>query len=247
MKIEFGVALTTEVKPILQEEIPHRGPQARRINTTTTLLVGRARTQTWSRVYSICRRRHVSPSPALMSFAPIACMHAFCRTTGTLKNSTKILALASRGTYPWSVSVELVILGVLNASLPSQSPELDFQPLELDKLVRNLDHLPRPKTLDDNLTLPRTPSPTMHSSFPEDMGRPPQCGVHQRTMPSLLCWFGFGCYSMTHFLTMHMCFCLRDCTLTQGYQHKKRCTVQRHANAIRNGNARGDGNARRDC
>ena len=48
MKIEFRVALTTEAKPILQEEILHRGPQARRINLTTTLLVARARIQTWS-------------------------------------------------------------------------------------------------------------------------------------------------------------------------------------------------------
>ena len=57
---------------------------------------------------------------------------------------------ASRGTYPWSASVESVIHGVLNASLPSQSPELDFQPLELDKLARNLDHLHRPKPPDDD-------------------------------------------------------------------------------------------------
>ena len=35
--------------------------------------------------------------------------------------------------------------------------------------------------------------------------------------------------------------------MTQGYQHKKKCTVQRDANAVRNGNARGDGNTRQDC
>jgi len=52
---------------------------------------------------------------------------------------------------------------------------------------------------------------------------------------------------MTHFLTMHMCFCLRECTLNQDYPHKKRCTVHRHANAMRNYYARGDGNTRRDC
>jgi len=45
MKIEFRVALTAEVEPILQEEILHRGLQARRIITTTTLLVARARTR----------------------------------------------------------------------------------------------------------------------------------------------------------------------------------------------------------
>jgi len=111
-----------------------------------------------------------------MSFAPIACMHAFCRTTAdTLKNPTKSSCLASQGTYPWSASIELVILGVLNASLPSQAPELDFQPLEFDKLARNLDHLPRPQLPDDKLNLPRTPSPTMHSSchsahFPKAWG-----------------------------------------------------------------------------
>jgi len=45
------------------EESPtlHRGPQARRINTTTTLLVARARTQSCSRVQSICWRRHGYP------------------------------------------------------------------------------------------------------------------------------------------------------------------------------------------
>ena len=168
MKIEFRVALTTEAKLILQEEILHRGPQARRIlNLTTTLLVARARTQTWSSVHSICRCCHVSPSPALMLFAPIACMHAFCRTTAnTLKILPKSLCLASQGTYPWSASVESVtsILGVLNASLPSQSPELDFQPLEFDKLASNFDHLSRPQPPDDTQNLSRTPSPTIHSS-----------------------------------------------------------------------------------
>ena len=81
------VSSALEESPIL-----HRGPQARRVNNTTTLLVARARTQTCSRVHSICWRRHVSPSPALMLFAAIACMHAVCRTTAdTLKNPTKIL------------------------------------------------------------------------------------------------------------------------------------------------------------
>jgi len=46
---------------------------------------------------------------------------------------------------------------------------------------------------------------------------------------------------------MHMFSCLRECTLKQGYPHKKRFTVHRHANAMRNGNARGDGNTRQDC
>jgi len=30
-------------------------------------------------------------------------------------------------------------------------------------------------------------------------------------------------------------------------KERERCTVQRHANAVRNGDARGDGNTRRDC
>jgi len=56
---------TTTVPP--QKQILHRGPQPRRVNTTTTLLVARARTQTCSRVRSVCRRRHASHLPALMS------------------------------------------------------------------------------------------------------------------------------------------------------------------------------------
>ena len=89
----FCCAACLEVSSAPEESpILHRGPQARRVNTTTTLLVARARTQTCSYVHSVCSRRHVSPSPALMLFAPIACMHAFCRTTAdTLKNPTKIL------------------------------------------------------------------------------------------------------------------------------------------------------------
>ena len=56
---------TTTVPP--QKQILHRGPQPRRVNTTTTLLVARAGTQTCSRVHSVCRRRHASHLPALMS------------------------------------------------------------------------------------------------------------------------------------------------------------------------------------
>ena len=96
---------------------------------------------------------------------------------------------------------------------------------------------------------PPLPQLTHHAILPisRSMGRPPQCGVHQQTMPSIPCWFGFGCYFMPHFLTMYMCFCLRECTLKQVYPHKKRCTVHRHVNAMRNCNVRGDGNTRRDC
>ena len=85
----FCCTACLEVSSALEESpILHRGPQARRVNTTTMLLVARA----CSRVHSICWRRHVSPSPALMLFAPIACIHAFCRTTAdTLKNPTTIL------------------------------------------------------------------------------------------------------------------------------------------------------------
>jgi len=86
-------AACLEVSIALEEsQILHRGPQARRVNTTTMLLVARARTLSCSRVQSICWRRHVSPSPALLSFAPIVCMHAFCRATAdTVKNPNKIL------------------------------------------------------------------------------------------------------------------------------------------------------------
>ena len=89
----FCWAACLEVSSVLEESlILHRWPQAQRVNTTTTLLVVRARTQTCIRVQLICWRRHVSPSPALMLVAPIVCMHAFCRTTAdTLKNPTKIL------------------------------------------------------------------------------------------------------------------------------------------------------------
>jgi len=118
--------------------------------------------------------------------------------------------LASRGTYPWSASVELVILGVLNASLPSQSTELDFQPLELDKLARELDNLPCPQPPDDNVNFSGTQSPTMHAPchsayFPKAWG----------ARHSAVCTSGRGppmsaCCFMTHFLTMHTCFCLRE-------------------------------------
>jgi len=39
--------------------------------------------------------------------------------------------LVSQGTFPWSVFVDSDILGMLNAPLPPQPLELDFQTLEL--------------------------------------------------------------------------------------------------------------------
>ena len=79
ISVLFCCAACLEVSSALEESpILHRGSQARHVNTTTTLLVARARTQTCSRVQSICWHCHVSPSPALLSFAPIVCMHAFC-------------------------------------------------------------------------------------------------------------------------------------------------------------------------
>ena len=79
ISVLFCCAACLEVSSALEESpILHRGSQARRVNTTTTLLVARARTQTCSRVQSICWRRHVRPSPALLSFSPFVCMHAFC-------------------------------------------------------------------------------------------------------------------------------------------------------------------------
>jgi len=78
MGVLFCCAVCLEVSRALEESPTlHRGPRARRVNTTTMLMVAPARTQTCSRVQSICLRRHVSPSSALMLFAPIACMHAF--------------------------------------------------------------------------------------------------------------------------------------------------------------------------
>jgi len=131
-----------------------------------TLLVARARTQTCSRVHLICQRHHASPSPALMSLLQSrACTLSAELAASTLKGPTKILMSCNQGTCPLSASVESVILGVLNASLPSQSPELDFQLLELDKLAHELDNLPCPQPPDDNLNFPRTPSPTMHASY----------------------------------------------------------------------------------
>ena len=87
--VPFCCAACLEISSALEESpILHRGPQARRVNTTTTLLVARARTQTCSHVHSICRCRRAIPSLALMSLLQSrACMHAFCRTTAdTLKN-----------------------------------------------------------------------------------------------------------------------------------------------------------------
>ena len=93
ISVLFYCAACLEVSGALEESpILHRGPQAQRVHTTTIVLVNRARTQTCNRVQSICWRRHVRPSPALMSFVPIVCMYAFFRTTAdTLKNPTKIL------------------------------------------------------------------------------------------------------------------------------------------------------------
>ena len=69
-------------------------------------------------------------------------------------------------------------------------------------------------------------------------------------LPSLLailcrtlspCMFVSVCeYTLFLFASIHL-------SNKQSYWHKKRCTVQRHANTMRNGNARGDGNTRRDC
>ena len=84
---------------------------------------------------------------------------------------------------------------MLNASLPSQSPEPDFQPLKLDKLARNLDHLPRPEPPDDNLNLPRTPSSTTHHHvilpISPRHGAPAtaRCAPTDNALPSLLVWF----------------------------------------------------------
>jgi len=52
----FCCAACLQVSRALEESPTlHRGPQAQRVNTTTTLMVAPARTQTCSRVQSICR------------------------------------------------------------------------------------------------------------------------------------------------------------------------------------------------
>jgi len=52
-----------------------------------------------------------------------------------LPTPSKILpkssCLSTRGTFPWSVFIDSDILGMLNAPLPPQPLELDFQTLEL--------------------------------------------------------------------------------------------------------------------
>ena len=142
-------------------------------------------------------------------------------------------------------------LGCWTLLCPLNHPNLTFNHSNLTNWPATLTTCP----VQNNLMIiwiflaPHLPKCTHRALLPifEGMGRPPQRGVHQRTMPSLLCWFGFGCYFMTHVLTMHMFFCSRECTLKQGYPHKKTCTVHRHANAMRNGSARRNGNTTRDC
>jgi len=62
------------------------------------------------------------------------CVHA-CFLSNWLPTPTKILpkslCLASQGTFPWSAYVDSDILGMLNAPLPPQPLELDFQTLEI--------------------------------------------------------------------------------------------------------------------
>ena len=78
-----------------------------------------------------------------------------------LPQPSKILpkssCLASRGTSPWSASVDSDILGMLNAPLSFQPPELDFQTLNPDNLARIHDTLLLPQPLDDNFNSIRTP------------------------------------------------------------------------------------------
>ena len=55
---------------------------------------------------------------------------------------------------------------MLNASLPFQPLELDFQTLKLDNLARIHDTLPRPQPLDDNFDFTSTPSLPKPDSVP---------------------------------------------------------------------------------
>ena len=93
-----------------------------------------------------------------------------------LLSPSKILpkssCFASRGIFPWSASVDLDILGMLNAPLPFQPLELDFQTLNLDHLARVHDTLPCLQLLDDNLNLTRFPALTnllLFALLPQNM------------------------------------------------------------------------------
>ena len=74
-----------------------------------------------------------------------------------LPQPSKILpkssCFASRGTFPWSASVDSDILGMLNAPLSFQPLELDSQTLNLDNLARIHDTFPVPNLLMTILTL----------------------------------------------------------------------------------------------
>jgi len=87
----FGCDACLEVSRALEESPKlYRGPQTRRVNTTTTLdSSGFPNLQLCAidLLASPC-----DPSSVLMLSTPIACMHAFYRTAAdTLKNPTKIL------------------------------------------------------------------------------------------------------------------------------------------------------------
>ena len=68
-----------------------------------------------------------------------------------LPKPSKILpkssCFASRGTFPWSASVDSDILGMLNAPLPSQPLELHFQTLNPDNLAHIHEPCPVPNVL----------------------------------------------------------------------------------------------------
>ena len=63
---------------------------------------------------------------------PRACLLLAELAAYTLQNPTKILVVTSQGTFPRSAFVDSDIFGMLNATLPPQPLELDFQTLELD-------------------------------------------------------------------------------------------------------------------
>ena len=135
----------------------------------------------------------------------------------------------------------------------SKPPNLTFNHSNLTKWPATLTTCPVPNHLMIIwlFLAPHLPQCTHHAILPISRrhGAPAtaQCAPTDNALPSLLVWFWLLFYDTLSQHAMHIFFCFRECTLKQGYPHKKRCTVHRHANAMRNANARGDCKTRRDC
>jgi len=84
----------------------------------------------------------------------------------------KSSCFASRVTFPWNAFADSDILRMLNALLPFQPLELDFQTLNFDNLARVHDTLLHPQLLDDNLNFSRSPPLTnllLFAFLPQNM------------------------------------------------------------------------------